>query len=419
MTSDPVLTALQAALDARPDPALHLAIGDRLLALAEPARALQSYAAVLAEDPTHVAALTGAAKAAEGSGQPDKARSYQRILAALGAAPPPAPDVIPLRPASANTSAPALRVMSEGPPEVDAPGPVLQLFPGGEDVDPDRSTFEDVGGLESVKKRIDLAFLAPLRDPALFRAYGKRINGGLLLYGPPGCGKTHIARATAGEVGARFTSIGLVDVLEMWIGESEKRMHELFQNARRQAPVVIFLDELDALGHKRTHLRNQAGRNLVNQLLVEMDGLDSKEGVYVLAATNHPWDVDPALRRPGRFDRTIWVPPPDVPARQSILARHMRGRPSEGLDYGVLATKTEGYSGADLVHLADSAIDLVIEEALRGAGTRPVRMPDFERALKEVKPSIGPWVETARNYALYANEGGAYDDLAAWLKSWK
>src|SRR5581483_7199199 len=128
--------------------------------------------------------------------------------------------------------------------------------------------------------------------------------GGLLMYGPPGCGKTFIARALAGEMGAHFLAVSLADVLDMWIGQSERNVRELFNIARRSAPCVIFLDEVDALGQKRSQLRNSAARGTVNQLLSEMDGMQStNDGVYVLGTTNHPWDVDVALRRPGRFDR--------------------------------------------------------------------------------------------------------------------
>jgi len=414
MSDDPVITALQAALDAAPHPDLHAAMGQRWLTIGEPESALRAFQAILAESPAHTEALSGAATAAAAAGQGEKADGYRRLAAALGATIPAAPARTP-----ATFELPALQP-EEGPAaeRAAAEGPRLRLLTGDRD-GPAALTFADVGGLEDVKKRIELAFLAPLREPALFAAYGKAINGGLLLYGPPGCGKTHIARATAGEVGARFTAVGLIDVLDMWIGESEKRLHEIFRTARREAPVVLFLDELDALGAKRSQLRHRAGRNLVNQLLSEMDGLEPKDGVYVLAATNHPWDVDPALKRPGRFDRTVLVPPPDRAARTHILTRHMRGRPAERLDFGALAARSARFSGADLVHLCDTAIDHVLDAVLRGGERQPVSMADFAAALGEVKPSIGPWVEIARNYALYANEGGAYDDLAAWLKTWR
>ena len=406
---DPVVTALDAALvGASPDarPALLLALGERLLGIGEAARALGHLGDLLANDPAHLPALRLAAAAAEAAGQASRAAGYRQLAAALS---PSAPAATPLR-----------ATLSAGPVGLDDPrgdrddDNVVRL--GLAPPASDHTSFADVGGLDDVKRRIDLSFLAPLRDPGLYAAYGKTIRGGLLLYGPPGCGKTHLARATAGEVGARFTAIGLIDVIDMYIGESEKRLHELFEQARREAPTVIFLDELDALGQKRSQLRHNGGRNLVNQLLVELDGLDSKDGVYVLAATNHPWDVDPALKRPGRFDRTIFVPPPDLPARLQILSRNLERRPTADLRLDGIAARTDGWSGADLVHLCDSAVELVLEEALGGGPRRPIGMGDLERALREQRPSVGPWMETARNYALFANEGGSYDDLAAWLK---
>lgn len=416
MSSDPVVAALEAALQSGPSIELHVALGERLMALERPAEAVTAAEAALTIDPAHAGALRLAAEAAAGAGLTAKAASWRRLHSALVAA--SAGRIETPLPAAAPVEAmlgPALVPLT---PAADAAGDnVIRLVDEDERVQGERLGFDDVGGLEVVKRRIELAFLAPLRQPELYRAYGRSIRGGLLLYGPPGCGKTHIARATAGEVGARFTSIGLIDVLDMWTGESEKRLHELFENARREAPVVIFLDELDALGQKRSQMRSSGGRNVVNQLLVELDGLDSSDGVYVLAATNSPWDIDPALRRPGRFDRTVFVPPPDETARAAIITRHMRDRPQEGLDPAGLARRTEGFSGADLVHLSDSAIELVLEEALAGGVPRPVGMADFGKALAEVRASIGPWVDTARNYAIYANEGGAYDDLAAWLKT--
>ena len=150
-------------------------------------------------------------------------------------------------------------------------------------------TFEDVGGMEGVKERIRLSIIYPIQRPEIYKAYGKKAGGGLLLYGPPGCGKTYIARATAGEVKAEFIYVGLNDVLDMYLGESERKLHAVFESARRQSPAVLFFDEVDAIGNSRMNLRNSAGRNLVNQFLNEMDGMQGdNEGLLILGATNAP-----------------------------------------------------------------------------------------------------------------------------------
>ena len=275
----------------------------------------------------------------------------------------------------------------------------------------------DVGGMTEVKARLEAAFLAPMRNPELSRLYGKSLKGGMLLYGPPGCGKTFLAKAVAGELGARFYGVTLADVLDMYIGQSEHNLREIFEIARRNAPCVLFLDEIDALGQKRSQVRSSAMRGVVNQLLNELDGADrTNDGVFVLAATNHPWDVDAALRRPGRLDRTLLVLPPDTEAREAILRYHLAGRPIEGIDVGKLAKRTDGYSGADLAHLCDSAAEAALLDSARTGTVRMIGMRDLEGALAEVRPSIGPWLETARNVALFANESGDYDDLLGYLK---
>lgn len=276
----------------------------------------------------------------------------------------------------------------------------------------------DVGGMQDVKERLEAAFLAPLRNPELRKLYGKSLRGGLLLYGPPGCGKTFVARAVAGELGAAFLSVSINDVLDMWIGNSERNMHEIFETARRQAPCVVFLDELDALGAKRSRTAHSGMRNTVNQLLSELDGIDSaaNEGVFVLAATNVPWDVDNALRRPGRLDRTILVLPPDRPAREAILRHHLRDRPIESIDLGKLAKVTDGLSGADLAHVCEAAAERALLDSARTGTVRMIGMKDLLAAANDVVPSAEPWFASARNVAMFANEGGMYDDLVAYLK---
>jgi AAA+ superfamily predicted ATPase len=278
-------------------------------------------------------------------------------------------------------------------------------------------TLADVAGMTEVKQRLEAAFLAPMRNPELRKLYGKSLRGGLLLYGPPGCGKTFIARAVAGELGARFIAVSFADIIDMFVGQSERNIHELFEVARRNAPCVLFLDEVDAIGQKRSQLRNTPMRSAVNQLLLELDDVSGgNEGVFLLAATNHPWDVDSALRRPGRFDRTLLVLPPDATAREGVFRYHLKDRPLAGIELAKLAKQTDGYSGADIAHICETAAERALLDSVRLAEPRMIGTPDLEAAIGEVKPSLGAWFDTARNVALFANENGSYDDLAAYLR---
>lgn len=298
----------------------------------------------------------------------------------------------------------------------DAPVPDVNAW----DVERSAVSLADVGGMRQAKDRLEAAFLAPMRNPELRRLYGKSLKGGLLLYGPPGCGKTFLARAVAGELGAAFINVGISDVLDMYIGNSESNLHELFQLARRSSPCVLFLDEIDALGQKRSLTRNSSMRTSVNQLLTELDGVDGlNEGVFVLAATNQPWDVDPALRRPGRFDRTVLVLPPDEEARAAILAVHLRDRPVEGINLRRLAQATSGYSGADLAHICDTAAEKALLDGVRTGTVRMMHMGDLEAALREVRPSIGPWLESARTVVQYGTDDGTFTELRDYLKAHK
>ena len=277
--------------------------------------------------------------------------------------------------------------------------------------------FDDVGGMESLKDEIRIKIIMPMDHPDLYKAYGKAAGGGVLLYGPPGCGKTHLARATAGEIKAGFLSVGLNDVLEMWLGNSERNLHALFEQARDHAPCVLFFDEVDALAASRSDLKTSAGRQVINQFLSEMDGIDSRnEGVLILAATNAPWHLDPAFRRPGRFDRILFVPPPDAPGRASILRILCQGKPVKDIDFEHLAKKTDKLSGADLKAVVDVAIEGKLREALKAGGIRPLTTKDLLAAAATIKPSTREWFSTARNYALYSNQGGIYDDILTYMK---
>ncbi|WKG11246.1 ATP-binding protein [Nocardia sp. PE-7] len=279
----------------------------------------------------------------------------------------------------------------------------------------------DVGGMSEVKQQLDLTLLGPLRNPELARAFGTSARGGLLLYGPPGCGKTFIASAVAGELGANFYPIEITDILDIYTGASERNVHSIFEMARRNAPCVLFLDEVDALGHKRSQMQaSTTMRTVVNQLLTEMDSAThSNEGVFVLGATNHPWDVDVALRRPGRFDRMIFVGLPDLAARKSILHYHLRDRPVAGIDLDALAAHTDGLSGADLAHVCTSATQLAMADSMRSGEVRPIGMADVRAALAQIRPSTGAWFESARNVVEFANGDGSYDELATYLRRMK
>ncbi len=293
----------------------------------------------------------------------------------------------------------------------DAPAPASRQ------IERPKINFGHVGGMEKVKEEIRLKIIHPLNHAELYQAYGKPIGGGILMYGPPGCGKTHLARATAGEIKAGFISVGINDVLDMWIGNSERNLHGLFEEARSHKPCVLFFDEVDALGASRTDMRHHAGRQLINQFLAEMDGVkSSNDGVLILAATNAPWHLDSAFRRPGRFDRVLFVPPPDAAARASIIRLLCQGKPAEEIDFDQLGRKTEGFSGADLKAVVDVAIERKLQEAMKSGVPKPLSTKDLTAAAGTLKPTTKEWFATARNYALYSNQGGIYDDILHYLK---
>ncbi|MEV5764594.1 ATP-binding protein [Micromonospora sp. NPDC052213] len=423
MSADPLIESLTAALDARPDDLpLRLHLASLLLDAGRAGEAIAQVGQALARDPGN-----------------DQAQALMQRALGGGSVPPPsapapaAPRPPAQRPAPAGPGGPAATAGHDPlaayeqeladvvPPRFaragDEPEPVTGDSDRVYDVETSGIRLADVGGMSAVKERLELAFLGPLRNPQLRKMYGKSLRGGLMLYGPPGCGKTFLARAVAGEMGAKFISLSIVDVLDMWMGNSERNLHELFQAARRNAPCVLFLDEVDALGHKRSQVGSSSMRTLGNQLLAELDGMEgSNEGVFVLAATNTPWDVDPALRRPGRLDRVVLVLPPDAEARASILEYHLRERPIAGIDLRRIVAATEDYSGADLAHLCETAAEYAMADSVRTGEVRMIEQRDLERAAKEVRPSTKPWMATARNVAMFANEGGVYDDLVAYLK---
>jgi SpoVK/Ycf46/Vps4 family AAA+-type ATPase len=411
--SEPLIASLQVALDAHPDDAplrVHLA---RLLAQGDRAHeALPHVTYLLTHNPDDKVAL-------------DLLAEITRKLAGVGtdhmrgSVNEPASTSQP--PSHPELAGPDAFDWTAAEDQVADLAPLLRVGPGHPEpvgaIERPNIRLADVAGMEQVKLRLEAAFLAPQRNPELRAMYRKSLRGGLLMYGPPGCGKTFLARALAGELGAAFYAISLADVLDMYIGQSERNLHAVFETVRRHAPCVLFLDEVDAIGQKRTQLNHSAMRGTVNQLLAELDDVGgSNDGVFTLAATNAPWDVDSALRRPGRLDRTILVLPPDAPARHAVLQMQLKDRPHERIDLAPLVKATEGWSGADLAHLVDSATETALLDAARTGRARPITARDITAALKHIRSSTTTWLESARNVALFANESGDYDELIAYLK---
>jgi SpoVK/Ycf46/Vps4 family AAA+-type ATPase len=274
----------------------------------------------------------------------------------------------------------------------------------------------DVGGLEAVKTQLRRKLLDPLKHPGLFQKFKRRSGGGILLYGPPGCGKTMVVKAVASEAGLRLIRVEAADVLDCAVGVSEKKLAASFAEARMSKPCILFFDEIEALAARRsTGSDFRAG--LVSSFLTAFDGLaEQNEGILVIAATNTPWAVDTAFRRPGRFDRTLFVPPPDRSAREAILRSLLAQRPAcEDVAVAEIAAATSGFSGADLVNLVETGIDLAIEECIRLDAEERLAMRHLLDAREEIEPTTLEWLATARNYARYADEGGTYKEVLAFL----
>lgn len=277
-------------------------------------------------------------------------------------------------------------------------------------------TFEDVAGLEDLKKTITLRIISPFYNKGLFAKFKKKSGGGVLLYGPPGCGKTFIARATAGECKANFYPVHITDIIDPYIGVSERNLKGIFDKARFQKPSIMFFDEVDTIGFSRSK-SSASHRGIIDTFLSEMEGIDtSTDEVLVMAATNTPWDVDNALKRPGRFDRLIFVAPPDEEARKQIFQLKLSDRFTENIDVELLAQKTEFFSGADIENVIEIATENVLSEILTTGNERPLNTDDMLEALSNQQPSTLDWLRTAKNYVRYSNQGGLYNDIEKYLQ---
>jgi SpoVK/Ycf46/Vps4 family AAA+-type ATPase len=416
VTDADLITSLERAVDAAPaDAALRLHLAELLVAADRADEAVAHVALVLQQDPSseQARALMTAALGEPAPPATQETRLRLEHVEPADIDPPVAmPDAMPFDWTAAEAD------LGELVPPMFADAAADEPAESAYDVEVSGLGLADVGGMAEVKQRLEAAFLAPMRNPELSRLYSKSLRGGLLLYGPPGCGKTFLARALAGELGAHFLSVSLADVLDMYVGLSERNLEDAFDLARRSAPCVLFLDEVDALGQNRSNRRTSAMRSTVNQLLLELDSVNGEnEGVFVLAATNHPWDVDAALRRPGRLDRTVLVLPPDETAREAIFRHHLKDRPVERIDVRTLAGATDGFSGADIAHACETGAERALLDSATSGIVRMIGMDDLTAALAEVEPSLSAWFETARNVALSAEEGGPYDELVAYMRT--
>lgn len=246
--------------------------------------------------------------------------------------------------------------------------------------------WDDIGGLEKVKGELKEAIEWPLKYPDSFKRLGIRPPTGILLYGPPGCGKTLLAKAVANESGANFISVKGPELLSMWVGESERHVRDVFRRAKQVAPSIIFFDEIDALVPRRGHSADShVSERVASQLLAEISGLEELHNVVVVAATNRPDIIDQALLRPGRFDRQIIVTTPDEKARLEILKVHTKNMPIKDVDMKVLARETEGFSGADIEALCREA---GMNAMRKNIETKEITKKDFDTAFKEIKPSV-------------------------------
>ena len=265
-----------------------------------------------------------------------------------------------------------------------------------------RVTWEDIGDLEEAKQKIREIVEWPMKHPELFKHLGIEPPKGILLHGPPGTGKTLLAKALANEIGAYFIAINGPEIMSKYYGESEQRLREIFKEAEENAPAIVFIDEIDSIAPRREEVTGEVEKRVVAQLLTLMDGLKERGRVIVIGATNRPEAVDPALRRPGRFDREIVIPPPDKRARREILAVHTRNMPlAEDVDLNKIAEMTHGYTGADIAALVKEAAlaalrRFISEEKIDLSQPIPaeklrqlkVTMKDFMEAMKHVQPSL-------------------------------
>jgi len=289
------------------------------------------------------------------------------------------------------------------------------------DVEKPSVTFKDVIGLEDVKERLRIAMVYPRKYKSLYERFKLKKGGRIIMYGPPGCGKTLIAKACAGELGLPLVNGNVAKLMSKWVGEAEKNISYLFSEVRKMGEVVIFLDELDAIGASREKVSSSTvARRVVTQLLLEMNNLP--EGILLIAATNTPWVLDPALIRTGRLGTPVFVPPPDKNMRIYLFKKCLEGRPvDESIDVEKLADLTEGYSASDITDIGgicEWAATLAMRDSIKEGKERLITMDDFLKVIKEgyVKPSVIPWlIEAQRKISRNRDIGLAFPELVEFI----
>ncbi len=275
---------------------------------------------------------------------------------------------------------------------------------GGEDgqrefmpVERPKLRFSDIAGLEDVKEEIRLKMIYPFTHPEAADRYRIRRGGGVLLWGPPGTGKTMMARAVAGEIEAAFFTVKPSEIMSKWVGDSEQNIERLFKLAREHERSIIFIDEIEAMIPSRRESQSPVMSRLVPQILAELEGFGTSDAnpLLFIGATNEPWSLDPAVLRPGRFDEKVYVGLPDLPARRKILELNLAGRPlAPDVDLDRLAERTQGYSGADVKNICEKAAADVFLKAVQAAGdpgqaeAPPIAMTDLEAVVAETRPSV-------------------------------
>ncbi len=381
-----------------------------LLAQGDAQAALAQYDIVLKQQPAHAPSHVGRARALLALGRDGDALQCYASAASLSGF--VADELLDARASKARRAEPGrLSVVQGGRPDN-----VVDFV----NTSRERIRFADIAGLEDLKRTVRLQIIEPFLRPGLFAKFKKRAGGGVMLYGPPGCGKTMLARAVATECRAEFMSVGISDVLNMYIGESERNLAAIFEKARHSRPCVLFFDEIDALAFARSKAQSEHTRQVVNEFLSQLDGFgaDNQE-VLILAATNMPWDVDSAMKRPGRFSRQVFVPPPDEAARAHIVELKLHGVPHEGVDAQAIAKATPHFSGADIEGVVETAKDFALEDHVVNNVDRSITQQDLLRAAKEARASTLDWLRTARNLVKYAGADDSYGEVERYLKAHK